>query len=597
MDTQKNSIVLGLGKVLCLLIISVLDWYMLDISCNLEKEQYTINFNCILLNISILMIVNCIIMIIATRLWITIFISNVMCTIIGFTNFFVVQHHGTPFTIAELRNMRTAFDVLGNYKLNFNGIPIKLLITCIMVILCSLFIRIIENKKGKIKINTALCASILICGGYIFFCFYGESPIKPIKTIGWSWKEAYGRYGYVACFVEDIYSRNNIINKPQGYNYDTVQAVYSKYPKEINYDENITYPDIIFIVNETLYDLKHLINFETDVDYFKNIRDMDNLIYGYAVSPIPGGGTNSSEYELLTSNSLYLMNSGVTPFNVIDLREATSVVSHLKSLGYETLATHTEAGSNYNRITGYTDLGFDIIKFEQEYENMEGYYGRWYETDSSVYRNIEKWYNEMGEQPRFLYLLTIQNHGSWDLSDAEYDTVHITQSEFEATDTMNEYLTSISLSDEAFRELTEYFKGVNRPVIVCMVGDHCPSFAGDIAGYTMSEEEKELKLRETPLFIWANYPLDSMNIGSIGMPFVVPTLLKTAEVPLSGYYKYLLDVSKEVPIITVYGKYFDTENNGFPINEGHYSELVSEYFQVEYSNLKGGKQKDSQFFE
>ncbi len=47
----------------------------------------------------------------------------------------------------------------------------------------------------------------------------------------------------------------------------------------------------------------------------------------------------------------------------------------------------------------------------------------------------------------------------------------------------------------------------------------------------------------------------------------------------------------------MYGKYFDTENNGFPINEGHYSELVSEYFQVEYSNLKGGKQKDSQFFE
>ena len=53
---------------------------------------------------------------------------------------------------------------------------------------------------------------------------------------------------------------------------------------------------------------------------------------------------------------------------------------------------------------------------------------------------------------------------------------------------------------------------------------------------------------ETPLYIWANFELDESELGSIGMPFVVPTLLKVAGVPLSGYYEYMLDVNRDVPI-------------------------------------------------
>jgi len=580
-------------------LISIFEWYQFDISCDLDKGAHVIQIKCIILNICMIMICNLFIYILLNRLWLTIIMSEIISTGIALVNYYVVQYHGMPFTVTELKNLKTAFHVLKAYNIKLGIIPIVIIIIFIITILFSLYLKTQEKAiKRNRKMLTVLSFTIFICGGYLLFGFYSKNPIKPQKTIGWSWEEAYGKYGYVACIVEDFFAKSNVINKPDDYRITDVESVYNRYLDEDNMHKKVKdYPDIIFIVNESFYDLKNLVDFETDMDYLKNINNMDNLISGYAVAPSQGGGTNSSEYELLTSNSLYLMQSNVAPFNVINLKEATSIVSHLKFLGYNTLGTHTEPGINYNRIVGYNDLGFEIIKFAEEYENLEYYYSRWFETDSSVYKNVEKWYEEMGEAPRFLYLLTIQNHGNWDLNNAECDMVHVTKSEFEKTDSINEYLTSIALSDQAFFELTEYFNGVRRPVIVCMVGDHCPSFANEIIDDSLDVEERNRKLRETPLYIWANFKIDKKEIGSISMPFVMPVLLDIAGVPLSGYYRYLLDISKEVPIITSYGKYYDFNYQCFFNNDGPYSDMVNEYFKVEYSNIEDNIHKNKSFFE
>lgn len=595
---QKKDWAVASKKLICLIVISVLEWYQLDISCDLTNKVHVINVKCIVLNICLIMILILVMYLLVNRLWMTMMVSEVIWAVIALINFFVIQYHGMPFTITELKNFNTALNVLKSYNIEISKIPVKILVICGLIMVFSFYVRKKEEiRKRSIETITLPCVGIMICIIYILIGYCAPNPIKPRKTIGWSWQEAYGKYGYITCVIEDLYFKSSAVNKPADYSLDNVETVCNQYINEKT-DKGIQkYPDIIFIVNETFYDLHHVAEFKTDVDYLKNINSMDNLISGYAVSPTPYGGTNSSEYELLTSNSLYIMNSGVTPFNAIDLTDAVSIVSYLKSLGYETLGTHVGPGINYNRIRGYNDLGFDVVKFGDQYRNLELYHERWYETDASVYKNLEKWYEEMNDAPRFLYLLTIQNHGKWDFNEPEYDTIHVMQSEFESTDVVNEYLTSISLSDEAFLELTQYFKNVNRSVMICMVGDHCPSFAGEIANADLSSEEKELKLRETPLYIWSNYAVDEYDeIGSVGMIYVVPLLLQVANIPLSGYYQYLLDVYEQVPIITSYGKYFDTDYNCFSIGEGPYEELVNEYFRVEYGNIVNDIRETS-FFE
>jgi len=66
-------------------------------------------------------------------------------------------------------------------------------------------------------------------------------------------------------------------------------------------------PDIFLILNETFYDILLVSEIQTDKEYMGNFYDKNNAIYGHAVVPNFGRGTNKSEYELLTSNSNYLL--------------------------------------------------------------------------------------------------------------------------------------------------------------------------------------------------------------------------------------------------------------------------------------------------
>lgn len=221
-----------LKEVFIIILVTFFEWLQLDISCNLEKGMHTIELQTIILNICIMLIFNFIVYILTNRLWLTMIVSGLLWTIIGVTNYYVIQYHGMPFTITELKNFKTAINVLGSYNLDIGSIPIIILIIGTLIVLFSIFKRKYEiAKKRSLKAAILPCFAIAVCAVYIFAAGYGDTPIKPKKTIGWSWKEAYGKYGYVACVVEDLYSKSNIINKPENYNYEEVKEIYDKYAR------------------------------------------------------------------------------------------------------------------------------------------------------------------------------------------------------------------------------------------------------------------------------------------------------------------------------------------------------------------------------
>ena len=103
------------------------------------------------------------------------------------------------------------------------------------------------------------------------------------------------------------------------------------------------------------------------LEYFHSLAEQAST--GYALVPDVGGGTNRSEFELLTGNSMDLL-PGITPFSTLSMEGQPSVVSYLESLGYTTLAAHPALPANYRRGTAWPALGFDTtaitIKFGQE---------------------------------------------------------------------------------------------------------------------------------------------------------------------------------------------------------------------------------------
>lgn len=544
-----------------------------------------------LLNLFTIAILFFILMILTNKIWLSGLIFSCIYFIIAIVNHYCIVLHGMPLTVMELKNAATAADVLGAYRIVPDlkaGIIFGLWI--LELVVCLIAGRLEKKAVPKRKMRFVLLRDVgfvLLSAGILWFGYFSPKPIKPRTTIGWLWSEAYRDYGYMACQIEVISSLRNYVLKPEGYSEEKIAEIEIEEPRWEKHT-----PDVILILNETFYDLSMVTQLDVDRDYLAEIHALDNTITGYAVVPSAGGGTNQSEYELLTSNSMYLM-PGVTPFNVIDMQGAHTIVSHLESLGYGTIAAHPGSRSSYSRSRVYPQIGFDEIYFKDDFAEVDYYGNRPHATDESVYQNLISWYEEeQSENPVFLYCLTIQNHGGWDSNPANAAIVHASSDYEEYDKQINEYLSCISLSDKAFVELTEYFREVERDVIICMVGDHAPFFVQEVTDDGLSQQERELYLRSTPFVIWANFDIEDQTREFISMNYMVPLVLETAGIAKSPYYQLMSDLMERVPVIASYGVYFDTEGNCHAVDEQTpYIQSVDRYFMMEYNNLSNERRE------
>lgn len=573
----------------------MISWYQLEISAGYSSfiQCFDMEVKYIILNILTNVVMWFFLFLIINRIWLTSLIFCIISFLISIVNYYTVCLSGRPLSIMEVKNAKTAMNVLQAYKLevdSFVSIIITIFVICFF--LCVLIKKFERKQKETIWKRCVKSCTIIITGLIFFYVGYFASySIKPHKTISWSWVEAYHKYGYIACSIEMVYLARNVIDMPVGYTAEQISEIEIE-----NKDFKKERPDVILILNESFYDLSIITDLEADIPYLENISDLENCVKGFAIVPSVGGGTNSSEYELLTSNSLQLM-KGITPFNVLDMSESNSIVSHFNRLGYDTTGAHAGPPRNYYRGLAYPDMGFKHIYFVEDFKGRDFYGNRKCETDEALYRNLISWYEQdSGDQPQFMYLLTIQNHGGWDMNEKQYDLVHALRDYGEYDEQVDEFLTCIYQSDIAFKNLTEYFKTVKRPVIVCMVGDHSPAFAKNIIDEKYTEEEKRLLLRSTPFVIWSNCNIEGKDIGNISINYLVPKVLEIAGITKSPYYNYMIDLQKKIPVLTAYDVYQDTEGNEYQYLENTaYTDMVNDYFYLEYNNLQ--KDRNQELFE
>ena len=308
---------------------------------------------------------------------------------------------------------------------------------------------------------------------------------------------------------------------------------------------------------------------------------IENAVYGHSVVSSIGGGTNNSEFELLTGNSMALLRN-YAPFNYCDFdKNKDNYVSYLKKLGYSSAAFHCSTPSNYKRDKVYPQLGFDKIAMGREnFNHHEFKYGNRSVTDADNYHDMIDWYNQMGEGPRFMYLLTYQNHGSYQTNEEEDDVVHVSRDFGKLTSEVNEFMSTIYYSAKAFRELTEYYADVDRPVIICMVGDHAPSFIGKIKNDDLTEEEASILSKAVPYVIWSNYKIDTACIAYKDYATeyeLTAMLLKMAGMPMTPYQKQILDLHEEVPVVTSDGMCMDREGRIVSSTESESREIFKNY--------------------
>lgn len=520
--------------------------------------------------------------------------STLLLTIFSIANHYVILFHGNPLFYSEFINIGAALDVMHAYSFSFDNTVLIILAFAIfeigLIFIFSQFKKMKEVKRYFDFIESKFNRITITIIETVVVMLFIVLIAAPKITLSWNKLALIREDGFCFSFIADIDNVLHPCNEPKGYS-----AGFNVSDSGIRDDSDNVKPDIVLILNETFFNLYDYCGIKTDKNYINSFYNIDNAAYGYAEVPSTGGGTNDSEFELLTSNSMALLKTG-SPFNYYDFKKnKTNSIQYLNTLGYKTYAFHCGAPSTYSRNNAFPNMGFKNYYLGKENFTFNRYGNRaWRDEDN--YEDLIRIYQSVQSGPNFMYLLTFQNHGGYNQNHSKYDNVHSLDDYGAINDELNEYITSVKHSADAFNKLVSYFKTSSRPVIICMVGDHAPSFITQIASDEKFGNES-ISRRLVPYVVWSNYK----NIESVpyysSLVDVMPIVFKQAGLNLSDYYKKILEINSKIPIRTSDGLYVDVNNNLGEINNNEaISNLLNEYYYMEYNSLVEGENLRKELF-
>ena len=358
--------------------------------------------------------------------------------------------------------------------------------------------------------------------------------------------------------------------------------------------------NVIVIMNESLADYS-LLGETPFADPLPNIHSCeDNFFYGKLAVSVYGGGTSSTEYEFLTGHSMAFLPDGSVPYLQFVTEDENSLARDLGALGYSTTAVHPYYAEEWNRTQVFRFLGFDRFLSGADFGNTvvtggmratavpsqnlisfgEGpLYVRGLISDQSCYERVLE---ESGGQS-FLFAVTMQNHGGYTYTGEDFvNTEYVTEADRIPPDLranvqrrytiglsdedpeselcqVNQYLSCLKLSDDAFKMLTDALEASGRKTIVLMFGDHQPSLRVpehfmQVDGFT------ETMYYDVPYLLWANFDIEFDAPAYTSPNYLSAILKKNAGLPLSAWDQFRLDMMAQYPVVSAY-KVLDKDYN------------------------------------
>ena len=551
----------------------------------------------------------------------SVMIINPLMFAFGLANYYLYTFRGSPFVPMDFLGITTAKGVADSYDFSPNY-----QITISFVLLVFIMVVGYKLKTPRMHISTKIIsrisasfAAVTITLIYFFTNILANCGLEPDF---WNQTRGYHNSGALLSFC--LNTKYLFLMKPTDYDPNDVEKLMYSVTENSEetsnqIDEGKQNPDIICIMNESFADLSVCGKFTTNIDYMPFYNSLtENAVKGNLYVPVHGAGTSNTEYEFLTGNTTAFFPAGSNAYMLYVKNQTSSLVSTLTASGYSKTAFHPYYASGWNRNKVYGLLGFrdfysitSVIKpsilldyfdsgNDNEYFNdlcNENYPNqnvllRQYVSDEYNYDKVISLYEERDiEKPFFLFNVTMQNHGGYSKSYSNLEnTVKLTSTTGDYPKT-EQFLSLMKKSDEAFEELINYFKNVDTPTVICMFGDHQPaieeSFYEEVMGVSSIDllPLKESQKRYiTPFIIWANYDIEEEYIDTLSANYLSSYLLKTANVAMPEYNKYLLNLSKQIPVISSIGC-IDKDGNNFQVEKSNkYSSLLSDYKKIQYNN-------------
>ena len=523
---------------------------------------------------------------------------------IGMANHYLISFRGRTLFPGDFLTLRTAANVAGNYDYRPDSMQwLTIGIFAAVLVLLSFLPR--EEKRLFDWRGFAPAAA----GTAVFLAaFFGTGWVEGLGIEPSMWTTRGN--GLVLNFT--VCLKYMKVEKPDSYSQETLAALAEESPSDAadaaaSADGGIRPVNVIVIMNESLSDLSVLPGVETNMDAMPFLRSLtENTVKGYAYSSVFGGTTANSEYEFLTGNTTAFLPAGTVPYQMYVSPGDPSLVGQMEALGYTTIAAHPYRSSGWNRPTVYADYGFDEVYFESDFQDrayMRGDERTGYVTDRCDYENLIRWYEEKEEgQPLFLFNVTMQNHSAYQMAWTNLPKeVWLTGELENRFQTVNQYLSLVYQSDQAFEDLIDYFSQVEEPTMILLFGDHQPqvatNFYTDVLG-TNPDTATAQKKQMVPFVLWANYDIPEAQGVELSLNYLSALLMDTANLPMTGYQKFLSQLWETAPVINTVG-IRDAQGNWYGENAALPEELdgaIEDYKVLLYNNVFDKKDRVENFF-
>ncbi len=482
----------------------------------------------------------------------------------GLANYYVLSFRSAPIMPWDIYSLGTAMSVANNFEYTLEKQTVFVLAGFVLLILAESVVDLELKGTGRwrkrfwgIRIAGAAVFAVLI--GSFTHMLHLDSTILKYGMYDKLFTPAVmsKRDGTAVAFLMEL--KYISVDKPAGYSADAAAEILAPFEEDTALELPDTLPNIIVIMNEAFSDPAVLGAFETNVDYMPYIHSIlnghiKNTVSGYLNVSVLGGNTANTEFEFLTGNTMAFLPQGSVPYQQYLKRETPSLASHLKTLGYETVAMHPYNSTGWDRNKVYPLLGFDEMYFIRDYKNPKKI--RKYVSDRACYDKIIELYESKPDgTPLFVFNVTMQNHSSYtDAFDNFNPDVSVSGSSSVALDN---YLSLMKISDESIAYLTDYFAGAGEDTMIIFFGDHQPtnSVVSNIwrlngkNGSELSEADEAARYK-VPYFIWCNFETGTKTGADTSTNFLATDILETAGLPMTAYENYLASLSESYPVIT-----------------------------------------------
>ena len=525
--------------------------------------------------------------------------------IFSLTNYFTTTFRGIPILASDLTIMGTAMNVVGNYKYSLD---LTRTITLLgLITWCILLFRVkrLRLPKGKKRISAILGSAAICFASFWIMIYTPVMTVTPMHVTVNTFRpiKSYRKNGCVLTFMRSI--QLMIIHKPDGYSANAAEEIAAPYRSETS-SGNAKTPNVIAIMDEAFADLQAVGDFRTSEDVMPFYHSLTkNTVKGFSYVSVFGGQTANTEFEFLTGLSKAFVPASATPYQLYIKSLLPGLTTHLGKQDYQgMLAFHPFRANGYNRDHVYPNLGFSDFISLKDLDVSASDKIRNFVSDAADFQVIIDQYEQAKKKsnaPFYLFNVTMQNHSGYD---QDFDNLDMPISIEEKCDDpeLKRYLNLIHHSDTALKSLIEYFSKQKDPTVIVFFGDHEPGLSNEVYSKILGKNveklsaEENMNLYKTPFLIWANYDIEEQENVNISMNYLSTLMLESTGMKLSPFNQFLLDIHKQIPVLTTNG-YFGEDGSYYSLKDesSPYYESLRKYQILQYNNLFDKKKRIENF--